>query len=223
MHAYSCSLSGDQPLGKSTSRLLPIRTIMTRRWALVCIFLILISVYPQATATPSKTVNKLSRKLFYKKISAPTTLAEWVSVSGLFSLPIMQQPNNNPVYVANKPDILTQFQKATKNGVTGLLAHNFLSGREFSKMKIGQEVTITYADHIIRNYRVASIYHYQKLDPSDLFSDLIDLHYGIEFSSSEVFNQFYRGRPRVIFQTCLEAGGRLDWGLLFVVALPVNE
>jgi hypothetical protein len=191
--------------------------------ALVCALLFLISSYPQPVIIPSTPTNKYTKKLFYKKIPAPAALAEWVSVAGLFTLPIMQQPDNNPIYVANKPDILTQFQQATQNGITGLLAHNFLSGKEFSKLKIGQEISITYTDHIVRNYRVASIYHYQKLDPSDLFSDLIDLHTDKELSTREVFNQFYRGRHHVAFQTCLEKEGRLDWGLLFVIALPIGQ
>jgi len=195
----------------------------TRTLALVGTLLILLSSYPQPVVIPSTTTNKFTKKLFYKKLPVQTALAEWVSVSGLFSLPIMQQPENNPIYVANKSNILTQFQRATQNGVTGLLAHNFLSGREFSRLKIGQEISVTYTDHIVRNYRVSSIYHYQKLDPSDLFSDLIDLHSGRELSSSEVFNRFYRGRHHVTLQTCLEEDGRLDWGLLFVVALPTNQ
>jgi len=195
----------------------------TRTLALVFTLLILISSYPQPVVITSTTNNKSTKKLFYKKISIPTALAEWVSVSGLFSLPIMQQPDNNPIYVANKSNILTQFERANQNGVTGLLAHNFLSGKEFSKLKIGQEISITYTDHIVRNYRVSNIYHYQKLDPSDLFSDLIDLGSGREFSTNEVFNQFYRGRHHVTLQTCLEENGRLDWGLLFVVALPFNQ
>lgn len=195
----------------------------SRTLALVCTLLILLSSYPQPIAIPSKTNNKFTKKLFYKKLLVPAALAEWVSVAGLFSLPIMQQPEDNPIYVANKSNILTQFQKATQNGVTGLLAHNFLSGKEFSKLKIGQEISVTYADHIVRNYRVSSIYHYQKKDPGDLFSDLIDLHGGKEFSTNEVFNQFYRGRHHVTLQTCLEEDGRLDWGLLFVVALPINQ
>jgi hypothetical protein len=42
-------------------------------------------------------------------------------------------------------------------------------------------------------------------------------------SAREVFNKFYRGEPHVTFQTCLEGEGRLDWGLLFVVAQPLER
>lgn len=197
--------------------------IRTRTLVLVYTLLIITSSYPQPVIISPTTANKFTKKLIVKKVSIPTALAEWVSVSGLFSLPIIQQPKDNPIFVTNKPEFLTQFQRATQNGVTGLLAHNFLSGREFSKMKIGQEISIRYTDHLVRNYQVASIYRFQKLDPSDVFSDLIDLHSGKERSSSDVFDQFYRGRHHVTFQTCLEEDGRLDWGLLFVVALPINQ
>jgi hypothetical protein len=134
----------------------------------------------------------------------------------------MQQPKGNPVYVSNKRGILTQFQQATQNGITGLLAHNYLSGREFYKIKIGQEISITYKDKIVRNYRVSNIYQYQKLNPSDLFSTYIDLHTDKEHSTEDVFERFYRGHHHLTLQTCLEKEGRLDWGLVFIVAQPIN-
>jgi hypothetical protein len=196
----------------------------TRTLALFYTLLIFTSIYPQPLFIHSSQENKSSKKLFYKHISAPPTtpLAERVSISGLFSLPIMQQPNDNPVYVSSKRGILTQFQQATQNGITGLLAHNYLSGREFYKIKIGQEISITYKDKIVRNYRVSNIYQYQKLNPSDLFSTYIDLHTDKEQSTKDVFERFYRGHHHVTLQTCLEKEGRLDWGLIFIVAQPVN-
>lgn len=195
-----------------------------RALAFFCTFILFTAIYPQPLIFPSPLPNKFSRKLFHKKISASptTTKAEWAEVSGLFSLPIVQQPADDPVYVSNRGDTLTQFQQAAQNGITGLLAHNFLSGKEFYKIKIGQEISITYTDQIVRNYRVSSIYHYQKLDPSNLFSDYIDLYTDKEQSTEEVFDRFYRGHHHLTLQTCLEKEGRLDWGLIFVVAQSIN-
>lgn len=182
-----------------------------------------IAVYPQPVIVHSPPPPKFTRKLFYKKIATPPmALAEWVEVSDVFSLPIVQQPKDNPVYVSSKRGIITQFQQATQNGITGLLAHNFLSGKEFYKIKIGQEISIRYSDQIVRNYRISSIYHYQKLDPSNMFSNYIDLHTNKEQSTEEVFDRFYRGHHHLTLQTCLEKEGRLDWGLMFIVAQPIN-
>ncbi len=146
--------------------------------------------------------------------------ASQVSAEGGFSLPVIQQPPDNPVYVSNKPDLITQFSTPAENGVTGLLAHNYRSGKEFYKLTIGQRVTVRYDKGVTRHYRVVSINRFQKLDRSSIFSDLIDLTTAKRMTSTELFNRFYRGPHHVTFQTCLEGDGHPDWGLYFVVAEP---
>jgi hypothetical protein len=144
-----------------------------------------------------------------------------VYVSGLFSLPVIQQPKNNPIFVSNKHDRMTQFQNAAQNGVTGLLAHNYLAGSLFYKLTPGNNVLIVYGDGAIRRYQVVSIHRFQKLKPANLHSRLVDLSTGREFSAAEVFMRFYGEEHRVNFKTCLERGCHLDWGFLFVVAVPL--
>jgi hypothetical protein len=146
-----------------------------------------------------------------------------VYVPGIFALPIIQQPENNPIFVSNKHDRVTQFQSAARYGVTGLLAHNYLAGSLFYKLAPGHEVLIVYGDGSIQRYQVVSIHYYQKLKPTNLYSNLIDLSTGQELSTAEVFRRFYRGEHRVTFQTCLGRNGRLDWGFLFVVAVPLFD
>jgi hypothetical protein len=145
-----------------------------------------------------------------------------VHVSGLFSLPIIQQPKNNPLFVSNKHDRVTQFKSAAQNGVTGLLAHNYLAGDLFYQLVSCREILILYGDGASQRYRVVSIHRYQKLRPASLHSNFVDLDSGEEFSTAEVFRRFYRGDHRLIFQTCLERNGQLDWGLLYVVAVPLE-
>src|SRR5574341_335350 len=77
-----------------------------------------------------------------------------VFVPGRFALSVIQQPENNATFVSNKRDLVTQFEKAARNGVTGLLAHNYLSGRLFYQLTSGQEVFVVYGDGAIQRYRV---------------------------------------------------------------------
>jgi hypothetical protein len=144
-----------------------------------------------------------------------------VYVPGLFSLPVIQQPQSNPIYVSNKHDRITQFQSAARNGVTGLLAHNYLAGNLFYKLAPGHKALVVYGDGVIQSYQVVSVHRFQKLKPASLHSNLIDLSTGREVTSAEVFGRFYRGEHHLTFQTCLERNGRLDWGFLFVVATPL--
>lgn len=139
----------------------------------------------------------------------------------LFAFPVIQQPKNNPIFVSNKHNLVTQFQNASRNNVTGLLAHNYLAGSLFYKLAPGHEVMIVYGDSAIQHYRVISIHNFQKLNPASLQSRLIDLSTGEELATAEVFNRFYRGQHHIVLQTCLKHNGRWDWGLTFVVATPL--
>jgi len=157
-----------------------------------------------------------------KFVPSQLSVAEWVNVPA-FSLPVIQQPPDDAVYVSTDNDRVTQFRLAYQNGVTALLAHNYLSGTKFYALKIGQVVSVTYTDQSIRHYTITRIDRYQKVNPSRLQSNLIDLSSHKIFTSTEVFNRYYRGDHHVIFQTCLESDGLLNWGLYFVVAAPVDH
>jgi len=143
-----------------------------------------------------------------------------VYVPGVFALPVVQQPETNPVYVSEEDGYLTLYRSAANNGVTGLLAHNYLSGAQFSEIEPGVEVNVIYGDGASRPYRVDKIHRFQKVEPTNLSSDLIDLNTGTRMTAAQVFDQVYRGGDHVTFQTCLEEEGNLSWGLLFITASP---
>jgi hypothetical protein len=155
-------------------------------------------------------------------VDGQSDIPQGVYVQGVLQLPIVQQPPENPVYVSNKPGVVTQYRSAAKNGITGLLAHNYLSGELFDLLAVGQEVRIVYGNRLVRYYKVASVQRFQKLSPSDLQSDYLDLSNGMKMTTSQVFHEFYQGREHVTFQTCLKEGEIWDWGLVFVVAIPVD-
>lgn len=143
-------------------------------------------------------------------------------VTGTMALTVVQQPTNDWTFVSAELGNATQFQNASKNGVIGLLAHNYLSGRSFYRLKQGDQLGVVYGDGAVKYYQVAGMYRYQKIDPADMSSSLVDLSNGVVVSSGQVFERFYSGVDHLTLQTCLEKDGLSTWGLYFVVALPVN-
>ena len=57
-----------------------------------------------------------------------------VYIEGIFELKVIQQPDNNPTYVAPVDNVITQFGPASQLGNVGLLAHERLSGSLFSML-----------------------------------------------------------------------------------------
>lgn len=217
------------------------KTSLQERWfplvsCMVCLFLFGIaqwSLRPAArvSAAAGPTAPLLSRDWgtdisdpFYAALPplAPADLtAQLVSAPGVFTLPIVQQPEDQEIFVSTQPDVITQFRMPSYEGVTGLIAHNYLAGQEFYKLSLGQTFWVTYQNDSTRYaYRVTDIQRYQKLTPTDPRSRLIDLSNHQEMSATQVYERYYTGQPHVTFQTCLEGQGRLDWGLLFIVGEP---
>ncbi len=150
-------------------------------------------------------------------------VARGVYVPGVLALPIVQQPAWNPIYVSNKVGLVTQLHSAAANGVTGLLAHNYLSGELFYSLIEGQEIRIVYGDATIRSYQITRIHRFQKLWPSNSRSDYLDLTNSATMTTGQVFAEYYQGAEHVTFQTCIKKGDVWNWGLLFVVAEPVDR
>lgn len=144
-----------------------------------------------------------------------------IFVEGLMALPVVQQPLGEAAYVAGQMDVVTQFQSAADHNVIGLLAHNYLSGSLFYQLTEGEEVRIIFGDGSYQRYRVSGSYAFQKLEPSNLRSDFVDMSTEEVLTTNQVFNLFYNGEHHVTFQTCLEEGGLSNWGLTFVVAEPI--
>jgi hypothetical protein len=145
-----------------------------------------------------------------------------VYVPGFLALPVVQQPGGNSGYVSRKAETATQFQLAARNNVIGLLAHNYLSGKDFFRLSEGLQVMVVKGDGSIDRYRVTGVHELQKLSPGSNWSHYVDLNSGERLTTYQVFNQFYQGEHHLTFQTCLERDGLETWGLRFVVAEPVQ-
>jgi hypothetical protein len=145
-----------------------------------------------------------------------------IYVSGVFALPVVQQPSGDVAFVSDQKDTLTQFSSAARAGVTGILAHNYLSGDLFYDISIEDIVYVIYGDGSIRRYQVELIEQYQRLQRSDLRSNFLGLASEKTLTSDEVFDRYYRGPDRLTFQTCLERFGTSNWGLTFTTAFPLD-
>jgi hypothetical protein len=145
-----------------------------------------------------------------------------IYVPGFLALPVVQQPSGNAGFVSEKPGTVTQFQLAARYNVLGLLAHNYLSGRDFYRLREGLQVMVVRGDSTIDRYRITGVHEFQKLTPGSNWSHYTDLNSGERLTTYQVFNQFYQGEHHLTFQTCLERNGLETWGLRFVVAEPIN-
>ncbi len=147
-----------------------------------------------------------------------------VYVDGLFALPVVEQPANDPNFVSSDGSVLTRFRTPSRYGVTGILAHNYLSGSLFYQLQPGQEIVLVYGGGRAARYRVTGIQNFQALSPHDVYSDFRDLNGpgGETLTASELFNRIYTTSGTLVLQTCIEANGEYSWGRMFITAGPVG-
>jgi hypothetical protein len=143
-----------------------------------------------------------------------------VYVPNVLALPVIQQPSGDDGYVSNKDDQTTQFAMASQFGSVGLLAHNYLSGRFFSELAVGQEVRLVYGSGRVEYFVITEILRYQALEPNSQLSSFRSLDHSEVLSAEQMFKRVYAGERHVTFQTCIAANGTVSWGRLFIVAEP---
>lgn len=140
------------------------------------------------------------------------------------ALPVVNQPEDNPGYVADVDGVATSFQLASDAGSIGLLAHYQRSGKAFSLLIPQQIVTLVYGDGKTRDYEVKNILFFQAKDPAKKFTDFVSLDQEqTEYSQKEVFDLVYRQADRLVLQTCLVGNGSKTWGRMFVIAEPITQ
>ena len=146
-----------------------------------------------------------------------------VYVPDVLALPVSQQPAGNAGYVSSSDGETTQFGLASQFGNVGLLAHNHLSGRFFSKLAVGQEVRLVYGNGKVEYFVIAQILQFQALQPTSPYSSFRDLSSDETLTAEQLFNKVYRGDRHVTFQTCIANAESLSWGRLFVLAVPKTQ
>ena len=158
---------------------------------------------------------------FYNPIqNGEAEVLRGVYVAGVLAMPVVQQPADDPYYVSNHDGEVTQFSTASQYGNIGLLAHNNLSGRSFSKLSIGQQVELVYGDGRIEKFVITEVLRFQALQPQSQWSSFLDLDHSQTLLATQMFNRVYSGSHHLAFQTCIKANGNMSWGRLFVLAVP---
>ena len=144
-----------------------------------------------------------------------------VYAAGIFALWVLQQPSDDPSFVSSIEGTVTQFSQAAQMNSTGLLAHNYASGRYFSALNLADRVYVVNGDGSTKEYAVTAIYRYQALQPESPSSNFVDLETGEALTASQVFMKMYGGGHHLTLQTCIEQDGIISWGRLFIIAQPV--
>jgi hypothetical protein len=136
-------------------------------------------------------------------------------------LSVVQQPAGNNNYVSKRHGEVTQFTSAARFGNIGLLAHNYLSGKSFSSLRIGQEIGLVYSDGTVEGFVVTEILRYKALEPKSPYSSFQNLDDPNEILTvGQMFDRAYQGGRHVTLQTCISAEGNASWGRLFILASP---
>jgi hypothetical protein len=144
-----------------------------------------------------------------------------VQVGTVLDLDVVQQPGGEANYVSTRDGELTEFAAVSQQGNIGLLAHNYLSGRDFSRLKMGQEVNVFYNNGQTEQFVITQILRYQALDPKNPYSSFRNMDDPDEILNvGQMFDRVYQGKRHITFQTCIAKNGVSSWGRLFILAEP---
>ncbi len=145
-----------------------------------------------------------------------------IYIRDVLSMPVVQQPGGNAGWVSESDNTITQFGMATQYNTTGLLAHNTHAGAEFAKLQKGQVVSVVSGDGTVSRYKIEAVYQFQALQPTNPYSNFVDLETNQQLTATELFYRVYTGAHHLTFQTCIEKDGEYSWGRLFVLAYPLQ-
>jgi hypothetical protein len=162
------------------------------------------------------TIPSLSQ--FADQVKNGSDQVRGVYLDKTLALEVVQQPENQAVYISSDPGEATQFKMASSYGSIGLLAHNYAGGADFQKVETGDRILLLYGNGSVEVFKVTSVLEYQALNPNSASSDFVDLATGTVFSAKELFMKVYSGKPHLTLQTCISADGQDSWGRLFVIA-----
>jgi len=186
---------------------------------------LLISIVLAFGILPVSTEKATASSTTLEEFSATLKKSDSSHLTGVFvnkimALPVVQQASTYSV--STKSGTVTQFGLANKYGSIGLLAHNYLSGANFSKLGSGTEIILVYGDGSIKKYKVTTIKKYQALSPADPFSNFINLdNPDVTISSDDVMDETY-GSGDLVLQTCISKNDVSAWGRLFIIASLVD-
>ena len=86
----------------------------------------------------------------------------------------------------------------------------------FSEIKTGQEMILVYGDGSVQHFQASNIVDYQRLTPTDLKSNFLELASGQQLTADQLFSMYYHKAHHLILQTCILNDGNPDWGVRFI-------
>lgn len=177
--------------------------------------------YQPAIVSANSPVNLSLEDFVFQIMDGNAEMIRGIYTADAFALRVVQQPSNQPGFVSTMDGVVTQFMDAKKYGSIGLLSHNFLSGKLFYQLKIGDVLQLVYGDGVVRKYQIESLHQYQALQPENPRSTFVDLATGTKLSAANLFLKMYARMGKLVLQTCLQKGDENSWGRLFIIAEPV--
>jgi hypothetical protein len=169
---------------------------------------------------PQNTLPSLEQ--FADSLKSDTPTLAGVYVPDVLALQVVQQPESNAGFVSTRANTVTQFSMASQYNTTGLLAHDYLAGVNFTRLEVGQVAALIYGNGTLKYFKISAVHRYQALSPTSAYSHFIDLASQRVLSADELFFQTYGVGNQLIFQTCISTSQVSSWGRLFVLARPVN-
>lgn len=143
-------------------------------------------------------------------------------VEDKMALAVVYQPSGNAGFVSTIDEVATHFLLPYKMaGNYGMLAHNYLAGRYFFDVKLGDIVELVFGDGYYQSFEVVSIKEYQALQPNSPTSEFINQASGEHLTANDLFYEVYMGDFHTTMQTCIAQGLETEWGRIFLVAPPL--
>jgi hypothetical protein len=68
---------------------------------------------------------------------------------------------------------------------------------------------------------VTEILRFQAQQPKSLWSNFRDLNSDEVLTAGQLFDRVYSGGYHLTFQTCITAEGDVNWGRMFIIAMPL--
>ena len=114
------------------------------------------------------------------------------------------------------------FIPGKKPVINGLLAHNYLAGRYFFNLQVGDIIDLVFGDGDYSEFEITEIKSFQALEPDNPYSSFVDLESGKQLSVNNVFIEVYMGSFHTTLQTCIANGSETEWGRQFILAPPLD-
>jgi hypothetical protein len=182
---------------------------------------------PTATSTPEPTPTEDIWKPIFDQFIEDVKNGNPDQIVGLWAenvmaLRVVYQPASNPGFVSTEDNVATYFMVPwEKAGNHGLLAHNYLAGRYFFNLKVGDIIQLVFGDGYYMDFEISEIKEFQALQPDSPYSNFIDLTTGEQLTVNDVFVEVYMGDFHTTLQTCIANGNESEWGRLFTIAPPL--